>query len=614
MSFGPLAVFLIQHMTYTISMFQILLFIASALIGSGILFHHKRFLTYIALAGVILEAEMLLTTFLHRTIAHSISGPTFYLIAGIVFTTAWLAFYTSWKSPYSVPGSGKRDAYVGIALLIVLASAYPIISANGFVGEEFVLHGFYNGDVATFMSLVQKSFNTTELVSQNPFSANGSLEYPTLLHGTVSDFFSLLGIGKDWLRYLGLMTYVQILLTIPLFFLLWDTVYPEPKNPAEKWFGLSSRAQTYSLELLLTLVAIFLSFDSFVYPQSHFFLIGIFLASLALLAKAALLSGKDQLVPLVTGFSFALLLLMSNTVTGTVAVALAGVLCFVRIFDKKRPILERALFLLIGFLLLVAMKYASDGRTAFNHLHFSVSSAGDMVRAGLPALFVIGASLYSLSKKQYLAVSAGIVCLLGFAVFFLSDRNIVTENASRFLYHGFLIGFVLLLPLIIQLLYWVRRELLLTTRPMSERIAGWILVLCALAIIILPIGISSGTTYMSLLGKDKNTISTNMRIALWWIDDHAPANAIVLANPNEPFMVPMFTGRAMLRAKDYWLSQDDEVAHNLDKAFAGDSAAQKEILPLGSFLLLNKEDAKMWDTTKFKKVADTGDMLVYAIK
>lgn len=593
---------------------MLVLFIASALIGSGILFHHKRVLTYIAVAGALFEAEMLLTTFLHRTVLHSISGPVFYLLAGIIFTTIWGALYSYWKSPYSVPGSGKRDAYVGIALLLVLAAAYPIISQNGYVGDEFVMHGFYNGDVATFGSLVQKSFNTSILVNENPFSGNGALEYPTLLHAAVSDFFNLLGVGKDWLHYLGIMTYAQIVLTIPLFFLLWDLVFPEPKHPAEKWFGLESLTKVYTLQLLLTLVAIGLSLDSYVFPQSHFFLIGIFLTTLALFAKVSGLTAKEQLISGIPAFAMALLLLLANTVTGTVAIALAGTLCLLRIFDKKRTVRERAFFLILGILLVICMKYASEGRTALNNLHFSVSSAGDMIRAGLPTLFVLAASLYHLSRKQYLAVASSIACLLGFVVFFLSNRNIVTENASRFLYHGFLIGFVLLLPLIIQLLYWMKRELFFTTRPMSEKIAAWALVLCSAAILVMPIGISMGNTYKSLLKEEANVIGSGLKIALWWIEENTPTNAVIVTNPNEPFVVPLFTGRAMLRTQDYWLSEDDDTAKTLNKAFAGDQEAQKEVLTLGSFLFLTKEDQNTWDTSKLKKVADSGDVKIYETK
>lgn len=593
---------------------MLLLFLASALIGSGVLFYHKRVLTYIAVAGALFEAEMLLSTLLHRTVFHSTSGPTFYLIAGIVFLTVWGSLYSYWKSPYTEPGSGKRDAYVVAALLIVLTIAYPIVSKNGYLGEDFILHGFYNGDVVTFASLVQKSFDTSGLVQANPFSANGALEYPTLLHGAVADFFSLLGIGKDWLHYLSIMTYVQIILTIPIFFLIWDLVFPEPRNLAEKWFGVLQRNKVYGLQLVLTLVAIGLSIDSYVYPQSHFFLIGIFLMVLALFSKAATLSGNEQKISLLPAFIIALLLLLANTVTGTIAIALAGTLCLIRIFDKKRTVSERAFFLLLGILLVLSMKLASDGRTALNNPHFSVSSAGDMIRAGLPALFVLAASLYHLSRKQYVAVASGITCLLGFIAFFLSNRNIVTENSSRFLYHGFLIGFVLLLPLAIQLLYLIKRELFFTTRPMSEKIAGWAITISAALILLLPIGISAGNTYGSLVFGEARTISQGMKIALWQIDATVPRDAVIITNPNEPYMVPLFTGRAMLRTKDYWLSQEDDIAKMLTAAYSGDKQAQTDILDYGSFLFLTKEEQLNWNTSKLKKVADSGDVIVYEVK
>lgn len=595
-------------------MIQLPLFIVSALIGSGILFQHKRALTYIAVAGALFESQMLLTTLLHRTVGNTLSGPSFYLLAGIVFLTSWGALYSYWKSPYSIPGSGKRDAYVGVVLLLVLAAAYPIVSANGYVKEVFVMHGFYNGDVATFGSLVQKSLDTRQLVAQNPFSANGALEYPTLLHASVADFYSLLGIGKDWLHYLGLMTYAQIVLTIPLFFLLWDVSFPEPKNRSEKWFGLESRNKVYALQAIITFIAIGLSIDTFVYPQSHFFLMGIFLTIVALFANVSQFNSKEQMMTGIPAFVIALLLLLANTVTGTVAIALAGTLCLLRIFDKKRTVSQRAFFLGLGFLLIICMKYASDGRTELNNLHFSVSAAGDMLRTGLPALFVLSAALYHLSRKQFLSVATSITCALGFLVFFLSNRNIVTENASRFLYHGFLIGHVLLLPLAIQLLYWIKRELFYTTRPWSEKIAAGLIVASACATLLLPVGISFGNTYKSLVFGYKYEVSLNTRIVLFWIEKNTPTNAVILANPNEPYVVPFFTGRAMVRASDYWLSKDDTVTQTLQHAFAGDKTAQQEILAQGSYLYLNKEDQPKWDVSKFKKVADSGDAKVYEIR
>lgn len=589
------------------------LFLASALLGSGIVFHHKRMLTYVAFAGILFEAQLLLASYFHRTLFTAWEDSSFFLVAGVLFSTLWLSMYKKWKSPYAVPGSGIRDGFVAIALLFVAGFAYPILQANGYAGENFVLHGFYNGDVATFASLIQKSFDTASLVAENPFSGNGYLEYPTLLHGAFADFFTMMGIGKDWLRFLSLIAYVQIIITIPMFFLIWDTIWPEPKNPAEKWFGISSRTKVYALQTLIALFAIGLSIDSFVYPQSHFFLMGMFLAAVALLAQGSLLSGKNQILSVFMGFLFAGLLIFSNTVTGTVAIACAGALCVLRMFDKKRPVRERAIFLALAFFLLFFMAQASAGRETLRSPHFSVSAASDMIRAGMTALFVLGAAFISLSRKQFLSLSASIVATLGFLVFFLSDRNIVTENASRFLYHSFLIGFALLLPLVIQIKYWIYRELFLTSRPASERIGGYLIAISSALVLLLPVGISAGSTYRSLLVEEPRIISQNDQLLLWWIDEHTSPNDIIITNGYEPYTVPLFTGRALLRTEGYWLSADDDISNQIQKAYAGDTSAQKAILQSAQYIIIPKNAVKMWDVTELKKASDNGTDVLYNI-
>jgi len=589
------------------------LFIASALLGSGIVFHHKRMLTYIAFAGILLEAQLLLASYIHRTTLSSFENSSFFLLAGIAYLTLWLSMYKQWKSPYATPGSGIRDGFVAIALVLVAGFAYPVLHANGYAGENFVLHGFYNGDVATFASLIQKSFDTASLVAENPFSGNGYLEYPTLLHGAFADFFTMMGIGKDWLRFLSLMVYIQIIITIPMFFLLWDTVWGEPKNPAEKWFGISSRIKVYSLQTLIALFAIGLSIDSFAYPQSHFFLMGMFLAAVALLAQGSLLSGRNQVLFVAAGFIFAALLLFSNTVTGTVAIACAGTLCVLRMFDKKRPVRERAIFLVLAFLLVFFMIQASTGRETLRNPHFSVSAASDMIRAGITALFVLGAAFISLSRKQFLSLASAIVATLGLSVFFLSDRNIVTENASRFLYHSFLIGFALLLPLVIQVKYWIYRELFLTSRPMSERIGGYLIAISSVLLLLLPVGISAGSTYRSLLVEEPRIITQNDRVLLWWIDEHTSPNDIIITNGYEPYTVPLFTGRALLRTEGYWLSADDDISNQIQKAYAGDMSAQQDILQSAQYIIIPKNAVEMWDVTGLKKASDNGTNVLYKI-
>lgn len=592
-------------------MLELILFGISALVGSGVLFAHKRMLTYIGFAGALFEAQMLLTTYIARTYIPGSNRQTIFLVAGIVFLAIWASQYKKWTSPYATPGSGTRDMYVGIVMLIIIAAAYPIVSSNGYVGENFILHGFYNGDVVTFASLIQKSFDTAGLVSQNPFSANGYLEYPTLLHGAFADFFSLLGIGKDWLYYLGTMTYVGIFLTVPLFFLVWDTVWPEPANEAEKWFGVSSRRYVYALQALITLIAIALSIDSFVYPQSHFFLQGLELTLIALFANTAVLPSRQQHVPVVTGAAIAVLLLFSNSVTGTVAAALAGILCLVRIFDKKRSIHERILFLALGVGVALLMRGAADGKTSFTTIHFSVSSASEMMRAGLPAIFVLVSALFSLSRKQYLSIASLLVAACSFAVFLLSNRAIVTENASRFLYHSFLIGFPLLLPFCIRGVYLLRRELWLTSRPLSERIAGYVGLLCIVGIALLPIGVSLASTYKSLVISEPSVISFSTRTALWWLDEHASTTDIVATSGKEPYSVPLFTGRAVLRLEDYWLSEQDDVLEEVQAAFTGDTKNQQHLISRAQYVIVPKTDANLWAASKLKSVFETPNEVIY---
>jgi hypothetical protein len=393
---------------------------------------------------------------------------------------------------------------------------------------------------------------------------------------------------------------------------VWDTIFPEPKNPEELWFGIPSRKAVYGLQALLTLTAIGLSLDSFIYPQSHFFLIASFLSALALFSQGFGLKGKKQLLYILPAIIISILLLLANTVTGTAAAGLVGTLAFIRIFDRKRSIKERAIYLVIGFAVLALMHSASAGRSSFLHPHFSVSSASDMIRAGLPYLFVLAASMYVLSRKQYIAIASILVGFLGFITFFLSDRNIVTENASRFLYHGFLIGYVLLIGPVISYAYYLRREIQLTTRPVSEIITGWVSVISMLAICFLPIGISAGSTYSSLLKNDTHTISFNTQLALWWIGDHAKPLDVVISNPNEPFLIPLFTHSAMLRANDYWLSLQDETLTQLTGAFAGNKSDQQKVLKQGKFLLLTSEEQKTWDVSKLKKVFESSDAIVYS--
>ena len=168
-----------------------------------------------------------------------------------------------------------------------------------------------------------------------------------------------------------------------------------------------------------------------------------------------------------------------------------------------------------------------------------------------------------------------------------------------------------MLPFLIQGLYAIRRELLLTLRPASEIIAGWIGVASIIGIILLPVGISIGSTYLSVVKSEPYRIPFPTRAALWWIDDHAARNDVIIASPDSPYLVPLFTGLSILRLNDYWLSAQDDVMHTLVSAFMGDRDAQTLTLTHGKYLLLSKNDSAHWDTTKLKKVFEALDAIVY---
>src|SRR6185436_6408361 len=145
----------------------------------------------------------------------------------------------------------------------------------------WILHGFYNGDTVTFVSLVQKSLLNPDTLPTNPFAAQTALEYPTLLHQSMAGFLRMWGMGLDWIYFLPTLTYIWICLTVSMMFLWWDILLPEPKDNLRLWLGVPKRWMILLGQVVVSFLVMSLSFDAFVYPQSHFFLFGLFLLGLA---------------------------------------------------------------------------------------------------------------------------------------------------------------------------------------------------------------------------------------------------------------------------------------------------------------------------------------------
>lgn len=578
--------------------------ILASLVGSGVLFRHQRVLTFLGVAGALFEAQWLLLTLLARTFLLSVEPRWVFVGGAVILLALWSVGYRKWQFPYRASiGSGWRDIIVGIILLLVVTAAWSVARVNGFQGFNWVSHSFYNGDVATFGSLVQRSLITDGLVQENPFAGSGSLEYPTLLHAGVASFFQSVGVGANWLHFLPVLTYLQILLTIPLFFLLFDMLGEKLK---EGWGVRVAQGG-------LVFYVLALAWDNYIYPQSHFFLTGLFLLLVVLLVKAY---GQRGLVSYVTAgiaVVLAVLLLLANAVTGTAAVALLGVLALARMSDKKRELGERGAYLVLLAGLAALFILATPGNGAFGMPGFSYTAALDMARLAPIIMVLLITFFLTATLMSFLHIASAVLVLLGFVTFFFSTRDIVIENASRFFYHAILVGFPVLLAPLIQLFYWLRRQLLYVSRGIMEQAVAWVALGAIVLFFLLPAGASVASAHDNLWRKDEQTVKATERLALWWIEENAPPQAIFVASPEAPFAIPFFTGRSLLRT-NYWLSPDDIVLNDVMAAFAGDKAAQEKVLGEADYLFLSADERKQWEPLPLKKVFDNTAYVIYQIK
>lgn len=585
------------------------LLLVAAFLSSRLL-RHQRVMTLLGAIGAFFELYWLLTTAIVHYLALPATGSWLVVATIITAIAAWL-FYL-YKQPFTWRGSGWRDVAVLFTTIIVLGGAYLAMSANGLRGTDFVIHGFYNGDTITFASLVQKALTTTTASIGNPFAAGGPLEYPTLLHRSLAVVFSSTHIGLHWLYFWPLLVYVQIVITIPLFFLLWDTFLPEPK-PGERWLGVRHRSLIIGLQAALTLGLVTLSWDNYIYPQSHFFLSAIFL----LLGAILFARYTNPFAALGLGAIATIALLLSNAVTGSAA-AVLFILYILAVNLERR---QKALYQVLssGAIVLVAAIFvlATPGNAELGRVAFSYTAAHDM--AGLISwllLLLVGIALqFSLYRRESVAILglAGVT----FVIFIFSSRDIVVANASRFIYHALLLGLPLLLRPVLRTGWYVYREFVLSTRRVLEYVIGLAIVVIGITAFTMPSISSIASAYDNLLYNNEHKISWQRREALWWLADHTEVSSVIIANPEAPWDIPLFTGRSLLRASNngeaYWLSLPDENLQQLQAAFAGDVAAQKNIVQHGDYLLLSAAEETSWSGS-FPVVFSTKHFRIWQLK
>ncbi|MEX1997095.1 MAG: hypothetical protein WEA04_00245 [Candidatus Andersenbacteria bacterium] len=581
-------------------------------IAAGSIMRSERLVTFIAATGALFEVHWLLIALVHREFFIGASIQLVFFIGALFFLSLWLTQIRKWRGPGVVTKQAGAELAVLVVLVAVLGSAWVVGSVNGFIGSNWVTHGFYNGDTATFISLVQRSQITDGLLKQNPFAGNGDLEYPTLLHGAVADWFTQAGIIFDWVHFLPFITLAQLVITIPLFFLLGDLFLPK-SLPANTWLGVSNRGIILALEAGIVLYILMLAWDNYIYPQSHFFLTNLFLWQICLLVAANKFSLLQARLAVAIAGVTTLVLLLANAVTGTAATIAWLVFCGGYIIDRRQTVATRSRYLgaavLTGILFVVVM----PGNAAFGLPHFSYTAALDMLRLAPVVLLLLAGIWLQLGRHHYLAVVSVALCLAAVFTFLFSTRNIIVENASRFMYHALLAGFPLLLLLIVRGWFLCRRLLLLSTRSPSEWFIGIGSVVVLFAIFSLPAGSSVLSAFDHLLFKDQQAITLTDRLALEWIQDHTAADAIFLSSPQPPWSIPIFTGRTLLRTA-YWLSPEDELGRTVEAAFSGDRGAQAVALSHADYLVLTAAQQELWALPPLEPAYHSPELTIYSLK
>lgn len=592
------------------------LFVIAGLWLAGSLFAQRRILTWLSTGVGLAWGVFLAVTAVTRALA--LQGQAKFLVLYVVVVALLLAGFFV-RDNFRWPRGGWRDVWVLVVLIPVLVSVLVISAFNGRVEDgSLVLHSFYNGDVTTFVSLVQKSLLTPGWVTDNPFAVGLPLEYPTLLHSAVAEVVSLFGGGLAWIYFLPLMSLLTAFVTAPLFFLFMDVVQPEPAEEEETWFGVRRRGWVYAAQALVVAYVLGMAWDNYVYPQSHFFLLGLFLLLSSLLVSCSRSRGKLFGVQFLLTAILAMALLLANAVTGAVAVALLIIFVGQRVGDEKFSPPSRIGYLLTAIVFVVLFWLLSSGEAQFGWPHFSYGAVGDMMRFA-PLMILLAAAIFLYSADSFLALSVAILSAFGLFTFFFAGRGIIVDNASRFFYHAGLVGFPLILPLVIRLWYWARREVFYTTRAGLHKLTPVLLVVVGIVTVLLPPLSSIAATLDHLLFQDEQTITNAMRESGWWIADHTQPSDVVLTSPYPPWFVPFLTGRTLLRSGQddgsaYWLSADDMLFTQHIDAFNGDKEAQEDLVSHANYLLLSADDRSMWEPLPYEKVFDTGEMVIYKLK
>ncbi len=586
---------------------------AASFLASGILFRHKTILTFVAAGGIFFEAQVLVSTLAARGLEEFMDKTVVYLVGSFVMLGLWLAGIKNFRWIKFEKNWWFKEASLLMGIAIVAIAAAVILAVNGWHGGNWIMSGFYNGDTTTFLSLFNRSREVDGLVVGNPFNGGGELEYPVLLHAAYADALGAWG-GEYFMFYLlPVLVFVQVVIAVPVFY-LWCRVYlSELRKGNCNLLGVGSEKALVLGQMFLILYVLALSWDGYVYAQSHFFLTGMFILLVALLYSLEKDKIKNKLLGVLAVSFLGIALILSNAVLGAVAAAIIVLFFgFTFLSDERAGAVKKIIFSVLAAVWLIFYLVMSSGEAAWGRLGFSYSAAFESMRLA-PATIAVLVSLLILNKRKSL-IGLYVVAVIGMAVMthLFSGRDIIVENSSRFIYHGVLVGYVLVLEPGVRFFYWLKKELVHSRLGLFQKVVGWSALAGVFLIVLWPALASVLVTHDSLMRKDRHVVSAQEIEAMRWIKENTRINDVFIARVESPWVIPLFTGRAILRS-DYWLSEKDDVFKRIEMAFEGDKYAQKEVLAKGNYLALMKNIDSEWDLAEMKPVYENQAYEIFKI-
>jgi len=335
-----------------------------------------------------------------------------------------------------------------------------------------------------------------------------------------------------------------------------------------------------------------------------------FIAAATLLQVAWHAKGIRRATPFVAATGLCIVLMFSNAVTGTAAAALLIVFLLLRAGDNKSVNSHRlgamAGALAVGVLFFVAMP--GDGSLSLLP-HFSYTAAGELLRHGVIFIPLAVALAWNVNRSPLVVVGSVVFYVIGIAIYLLSTRDIVVENASRFFYHALLIAWPLLVFPIVRAALWLRVEIVNTAQPLISRLSLGALTAIVFALMITPVLAAGASSYDSLVRSEATTVSVDDVQIYAWFRDNTPPNTVVISDPSGPWLIPFFSGRTLLRT-NYWLDPDDKVTNLVNEAFTGDVYAQEIVSGIADYLILDA-DATTWPSISSAPLFSTNTITVW---